>query len=147
MLLVLLGVADDFAVGQAGDPLLARDGTALTASAHVPPVPQVQRMLFQGLLLQATAVVHVEDSDVAAFQQLQRLLDLAHAVELSGSLGAKILKPGRVNEVGDQNVVDGIGEAVVLASVADFVGVERTGRVGVLHKHGQIEIRVAQHFQ
>src|SRR5438445_13484226 len=47
----------------------------------------------------------------------------------------------------DQDVVDLVSEAVILAGVTNFVGVESSAGIGVLHKHGEVDVRVAEHFQ
>lgn len=46
-----------------------------------------------------------------------------------------------------QDIIDLVTEAVVFAGVTNFVGVEESGRVAVLHEDGEIDVGVAQHFQ
>ena len=66
MLPILLRVVGDLAQGQAGEPLVSRNGAALAARADVAAVPQVQRNLLRRLLLPAGAISDAENSDVAA---------------------------------------------------------------------------------
>ncbi len=122
----------------------------LRRSRRVPTAPRYKMFVgrFSAVCCcQPLPEAHVEDPDVAIHQQLKRILDLVHAIELRRALGAEALKPGWIDEIGQQDVVDLIAEAIILAGVADFVGVENSSSVAVLDEHGQVDVGVAQHFQ
>jgi hypothetical protein len=52
-----------------------------------------------------------------------------------------------VNEIRQQDIIDLLTQAVVFAGVTNFVGVEDSGHVAVLHEDGEIEFGAAEHFQ
>jgi hypothetical protein len=147
LLAILLRIAYDLALLQAGHPQVAGNTAALPASADRSAVLKIGRMLLGGLLLPTASRADVEHANVAVWQQSKRSVNFVHAVELRRAVGAETFKPCRVNEIGHQNIVDRIAQAVVFARVADFIGVESAGGIAVLHEHGEIDVRVAEHLQ
>src|SRR5579863_850261 len=147
VLTIFLRVADDFALGEAVDPLVVRQAAAFAAGANAPAVKKVCGTLLGGWRLIKKTGGHVEDADVAVGEKLQWIVNLVHAVELRRTFGMEAFEPGGIDEVGEQNVIDLIADAVVFTGVADLVGVENSGGVGVLNENGEVDVGVAEHFQ
>jgi hypothetical protein len=79
---ILVRVADDLALRQAVHPLNARSGAAFAPRTHLATLLRAGWNFFRRLLLPAAAGGDVEFSDVAALELLQRIMNLAHVVEL-----------------------------------------------------------------
>src|SRR5271156_4652063 len=147
LLAVFLRIAHDLALRQAVDPQVVRSVAPLTASADGSAVAKIRGPLFGRILRPAAAGIDVEYSDVASRQQLQRTLNLVHTIKLRGTFGAKAFEPRGVDEIGNQNIVDLVSKRVILAGIADFVRIESSRGVAVLHKDGEIDVWVAEHLQ
>src|SRR5579863_6565643 len=87
VLTIFLRVADDFALGEAVDPLVVGQAAAFAARANAPAVEKVCGTLLGGLLLPAAAGGYVEDPDVAVGEKLKWILNLVHAVKLRRTFG------------------------------------------------------------
>src|ERR1700720_430442 len=124
-----------------------REIAAFASSADAAAMQKICGPLLGSLLLPAVARGYVEDADVTVCQKLEWSLNFVHAVELRRALSAEAFEPDGIDEVGEQNVVDLIAKAVVLAGVTDFIGVERACGVGVLNEYGEVDVGVAKHFQ
>lgn len=67
-------------------------------------------------------------------------------MKLCGTFGTKAFEPRELNEIGKQDIVDVVAEAVVFAGLADLVGIKSSRRIAVLHKDGEIDFGIAQHL-
>jgi len=147
LLAVFLRVTDDLALRQAVDPPIVRDGAPFAAGTDGAAVQDIGGPLLGSLLLPTAARGHVENTDISIHKKLERSIDLVHAIEFRRSLGAKTFEPGRVDEIGEQDVVDLVAETVIFAGVADFVSIKDAGGVEVLHEDGEVDIGVTQHLE
>src|SRR5690348_8861096 len=89
----------------------------------------------------------IEDTDIAAGQQVERLLDLILLVKLRAAWRAERFEPCGIDEVRHHGAVNRVAVIVRFAGVAYLVCVDPPALIVGLYEDGQINIRVGQHLK